>query len=85
VTRASERSAARLTCDAGRGSRRLPRSRPGSCLVVQSVSSAQLAAVVHAVVEDANDKHADFVSFDEDGVAAAGGHLDAWPEVVATE
>lgn len=42
-----------------------------------------MALVVHPVVENANNQDARIVSLEEDAMAAARGHQDARPEVVA--
>ena len=42
-----------------------------------------MTTVVHPVVENANNQDARVVGLEEDAVATAGGHLNAWPEVVA--
>ena len=48
-----------------------------SRLVVRCISSAQMAAVVHPVVQDANHQHAGVVALEERAVSATRGHLQA--------
>ena len=55
-----------------------------SRLVGGEVGIAQMATVVHPVVQDANNEEAGFISLEEDAVTPADSHLDAWPEVVST-
>ena len=42
-----------------------------------------MATVIHALVKDADDQDEGVVGLEEDAVAAAAGHLDSGPEVVA--
>jgi hypothetical protein len=43
---------------------------------VGCLRSAEVTAVVHAVVKDTNDQYTGLVRLEEDAVTAAGGHLD---------
>lgn len=51
-------------------------------LVLGRFAVFQVTAVIHPVVEHANDKNARFVRFEEDAVTATGGHLQPGSEVV---
>src|SRR5690606_32813831 len=44
----------------------------------------QVATIVHAVVENADNQHAGLVGLEEDAVTAAGGHLHGRPEIIAS-